>query len=49
MVGLGTIMAQMADRMTAGTPALASTAARKTASTETVALGANTRKPQHSP
>jgi aspartyl protease family protein len=37
MVGLGTIMAQTADRMTAGTPALASTAARKAASTETVA------------
>ena len=36
MVGLGTMMAQMADRMTAGTPARASIAS-KAASTETVA------------
>jgi aspartyl protease family protein len=42
MVGLGTLMAQMADRMTAGTPALANSAAWKAASTETVAQ-ANTR------
>ena len=36
MVGLGTIMAQTADKMTATTPALASTAARKAAPAETV-------------
>jgi aspartyl protease family protein len=36
MVVLGTFMAQMADRMTATTPALAAVAPRKTASTETV-------------
>src|SRR6195256_6234787 len=35
MIGLGTIMAQMADRMTA-TPALANTASRKAAAVETV-------------
>src|ERR1700716_4435313 len=35
MIGLGTIMAQMADRMTA-TPALANTASRKAAAGETV-------------
>jgi aspartyl protease family protein len=39
MVGLGTIMAQMADRMTATatTPALASAASRKTVAPDTVA------------
>ncbi len=42
MVGLGTVMAQMADRMTAATPAQASSAARNSARTETVAQ-ANTR------
>ena len=36
MVVLGTIMAQTADKMTAGTPALANVASRKAASTETV-------------
>src|SRR3979411_3197313 len=35
VIGLGTIMAQMADRMTA-TPALANTASRKAAAVETV-------------
>src|ERR1700737_3640442 len=37
MVGLGTIMAQMADKMTAATPALANTASRKVAAVETPA------------
>jgi aspartyl protease family protein len=37
MVGLGTIMAQMADKMTA-TPAFANTASRKASPAETVAL-----------
>ncbi|MGB8398981.1 TIGR02281 family clan AA aspartic protease [Bradyrhizobium sp.] len=37
MIGLGTLMAQMADRMTPA-PASAGTAPRKAASTETVAL-----------
>jgi aspartyl protease family protein len=36
MVGLGTIMAQMADRMTANKPALANAAVQKAASVETV-------------
>jgi aspartyl protease family protein len=36
MVGLGSIMAQMADRMTATTPALANASVHKSASTETV-------------
>ena len=36
MVGLGTIMAQMADKMTATTPALANAASRKAAAVETV-------------
>jgi aspartyl protease family protein len=34
MVGLGTMMAQMADKMTATTPVLANTASRKAASVE---------------
>ena len=37
MVGLGTIMAQMADKMTATTPVLANTASRKVAAVETPA------------
>src|ERR1700692_289112 len=36
MIGLGTFMAQMADKMTATTPALANAAARKAAPAETV-------------
>jgi aspartyl protease family protein len=36
MIGLGTFMAQMADKMTATTPALANTASRKAAPDETV-------------
>jgi aspartyl protease family protein len=36
MVGLGTVMAQMADKMTATTPALANTASPKAAPAETV-------------
>jgi len=36
MVGLGTFMAQMADKMTATSPALANAAARKAAPAETV-------------
>jgi aspartyl protease family protein len=37
MVGLGTVMAQMADRMTATTPALANAVARRAAPDSTVA------------
>jgi aspartyl protease family protein len=37
MVGLGTLMAQMADKMTATTPVLANTAARKAVAVETAA------------
>ena len=37
LVGLGTIMAQMADKMTATTPALANAASRKVAAVETPA------------
>ncbi len=37
MIGLGTIMAQMADKMTATTPALANTAAQNAAPAPTVA------------
>jgi aspartyl protease family protein len=36
MVGLGTVMAQMADRMTATTPALANATSRKAVAAETV-------------
>ena len=39
LVGLGTIMAQMADKMTATTPALANAASRKVAAVETPASG----------
>jgi aspartyl protease family protein len=39
MVGLGTVMAQMADRLTATTPALANAAARKAVPAETVGQG----------
>jgi aspartyl protease family protein len=40
MVGLGTFMAQMADKMTATSPALANAAARKAAPAETVGQAA---------
>jgi aspartyl protease family protein len=38
MIGLGTIMAQMADKVTATTPVLANTAARKAAPVETAGI-----------
>ena len=44
MIGLGTFMAQMADKMT---PALANTATRKAALVETVGQAEQVTQPQH--